>query len=213
MCLWLRPSPESSPAGLVTPAKRLFLDACVLPGLCHHIWTTFTQTCWVLEHQLARFPVVHSSLDMHWLHPSAARFCAAGLGGGGGGGGGRLPGLPQSAHVSLPGLASTSCRSRLFPSGSSAMVSLSIQPHREEGKKPDQEHPLLESDRQTERQTDCRITCHLRSEAEKRDWREERLEETERSEPMLEETSLSLSLSLSLSHSLSLTDSSITESH
>lgn len=33
-----------------------------------------------------------------------------------------IPGFPQSAHVSLSGLASTSCRSRLFPSGSMVSV-------------------------------------------------------------------------------------------
>lgn len=43
-----------------------------------------------------------------------------------------LPGLPQSAQVSLPGRVSTSCRSRFFPSAStnSAMVGLSVQLHR-----------------------------------------------------------------------------------
>ncbi|MEQ2225478.1 hypothetical protein ILYODFUR_017904 [Ilyodon furcidens] len=62
-----------------------------------------------------------------------------------------LPGLPQSAHISLPGLASTSCSRSLFPSASSAMVPLSVQPHRG-GVKPVREHPPLEF--QTDRAAD-----------------------------------------------------------
>lgn len=79
---------------------------------------------------------------------------------GDGGAGSVLPGLPQSAHISLPGFSSTSCSRNLFPSASSAMACvLSVQPHRG-GVKPVREHPPPEPDRQTDRRT-VRAGDHL----------------------------------------------------
>lgn len=157
------------------------LSPRVSAGLCHQTRSDLCGSevpvgsctpCWCTA---ARNAHAHRQLDA--LAPPGAGVSVTGLVDGVEGGRFALPGLPQSAHLSLPGLASTSCSCSLFPSASSAMVSLSVQPHRGGKKVPKNIRRWGSADRQTDRL----VTCHLRAVPE--DNRAEREKETERSAP------------------------------
>lgn len=150
-------------AGLCHQARSDLCGSEVPVGSCTPCWCT-----------AARNAHAHRQLDA--LAPPGAGFSVTGLVDGVEGGRFALPGLPQSAHLSLPGLASTSCSCSLFPSASSAMVSLSVQPHRGGKKVPKNIRRWGPADRQT-----GHLPPPIRAVPE--DKRAEREKETERSAP------------------------------
>lgn len=206
-CSWIVCAPSHTPHDshthrsvlCVYGSDSLFLSDFILPAgcfqVCPPVWPLmspyldlfFSRTCWGFNLQLVHF----NNAQQLTCIGAAAAVCAVSPSKRRRGFGNHLPGLPQSAHVSLPGLASTSCRSRLFPSGSSAMVSLSVQPHRG-AREPAQEHPTPERD--------SPVTCQLPRECEEEEKERQqrnRREDTERFELRLEENLSPPSLLLS----------------